>query len=532
VATGAAVVAEPEHRHLGVGARYPHFARAALVGVLAGLLAVAFQWAMAIGEGARNEMLEYLHALPGSGAWGWAALPLIGLVVGCGVGYMVHRLSPDASGSGIPHIKGVLVNLRELRWRALVPVKFVGGVLSVGVGLSAGREGPTVQMGAAVGKMVAEWLGVPKRAIPQLVSCGAGAGLAAAFNAPLAGFLFVLEELHREMSALTFGGALIAAVVADIVARTFTGQLPTFAILASHPFDILPLGALPAAAVLGALGGLAAVGFNASVLGTQRWALSTKRVPRWTMPGIAGVICGLAAWWYPAAVGGGHATAEQVLTGHFTQAISALCVLMVVKYVLTMVTYASGAPGGVFAPMLLMGAVMGSVYGRGVEGLFPSLSGHLPAFAVLGMAALFTGSVRAPLTGMVLILEMTGNYNQLLALSVTCLTATLVADACRSTPIYEALLEEDLARRGIAAAEGEEPRAVVVGIHTGSSVAGKTLREAGFPAGCLVVMVERAGREIMPRAALLLAPGDHITVLVPAEEPQKALEVVDMCVQR
>src|SRR5262249_17522369 len=144
--------------------------------------------------------------------WAWAVLPVLGLVIGSVVGYLTIRFAPDARGSGIPHIKGVLLHIRTMPWMTLLPVKFIGGILGMGVGLSVGREGPTVQMGAGVGKFVADILRVPSRSVPQLLSCGAGAGLAAAFNAPLAGFLFVIEELHRELSARTFGGALIAAL--------------------------------------------------------------------------------------------------------------------------------------------------------------------------------------------------------------------------------------------------------------------------------------------------------------------------------
>src|ERR1051325_5653396 len=228
-----------------------HYARAAVVGTLVGVLAVAFQWSIALAERARSWMLDTLHGAPHASWWGWAVLPALGLAVGCGVGWMVLRFAPDAAGSGIPHIKGVLVHIRTMRWSRIVPVKFIGGVLSVGTGLSLGREGPTVQMSAALANAVGQFLKVPSRTLPQLISCGAGAGLAAAFNAPLAGFLFVLEELHREMSALHFGGALVAAVTADIVTRSMTGQLPSFSVPMT---EALPLSVLPAVCLLGGVG--------------------------------------------------------------------------------------------------------------------------------------------------------------------------------------------------------------------------------------------------------------------------------------
>ena len=192
----------------GVARRSPrrtHFFRAAVIGLCAGLLAVAFRRVLALAETARGRVLDHLHGHP---MWGWAVLPAIGLLAGAVVGWMTTRIAPEAAGSGIPHLKGVLLHVRRLRWRRLIPVKFIGGVVGIGAGLSLGREGPTVQMGAAVAQALGGLLRTPEGDLPQLFSAGAGAGLAAAFNAPLAGLLFVIEELHRELSSRTAAGAL------------------------------------------------------------------------------------------------------------------------------------------------------------------------------------------------------------------------------------------------------------------------------------------------------------------------------------
>ena len=178
--------------------RRTHFARAALIGLGAGLCAVGFRQGLALAETSRQTLLLRLHGHPG---WGWAVLPLIGLAVGCLVGWAVTRFAPETAGSGIPHLKGVLLHLRKLApWR-VIPIKFFGGILAIGSGLSLGREGPTVQIGAGVARILAGVLRAPESDIPQLLSAGAGAGLAAAFNAPLAGLVFVIEELHRDRPA-------------------------------------------------------------------------------------------------------------------------------------------------------------------------------------------------------------------------------------------------------------------------------------------------------------------------------------------
>ncbi len=503
-----------------------HLFRAAVVGVVAGFFAVGFKWALAESERSRANLLDWLRLLPHAELWAWSVLPILGLLLGSLVGALVLRVSPDSSGSGIPHLKGVLLHVRSMRWKSLLPVKFLGGAIAIGAGLSLGREGPTVQMGAAIGQAVADLLRVPSRAVPQLLSCGAGAGLAAAFNAPLAGFLFVIEELHRELSARTFAGSLVAVLSADIVARALGGDLPSFAI---SGYPAVPLAALPAAAFIGAVGGGLSVIFNRLLLRSSAAALNIKAVPRWVLPGVACALCGLVAWWLPEAVGGGHMTAERLLSGQLAWGIGLLLLLLVAKFALTLISYASGAPGGIFAPMLLLGAISGAVIGEGLAKLFPTLQSHTTAFAILGMAAFFTGSVRAPLTGIVLIIEMTGNYQQLLALGVACLIADLTAGALREKPIYESLLEADLYRKAPSNRSSDAPpapRAIYVGVQRGSAMADYTVRNCGLPPGCLVVAVERGGREILPEAELVLHPGDHLSILVPDDEHQKAMEVI------
>lgn len=504
-------------------ARRNFFVLVGLLGLVVGLEAVVFQWSLFGAEVARGKVLSALVGVP----LGWAVLPAICFFAAALAGWLVQRVEPDASGSGIPHVKGVLLHVRTMRWLRLSIVKFTGGVLGIGAGLSLGREGPTVQLGAAAGKGFAELFGTSKELTPQLISCGAGAGLAAAFNAPLAGFLFVIEELRREMSPTTYGGALVAAVCADIVARSMTGQLPAFRISAA---DTMPLSALPAVVALGVGVGALAVGWNKALLAASAAAAGWKRFPRWGQAGTMGAVAGLIAWWAPLAVGGGHSAAEWVLNGGCASAtITWLFVMLALKWVLTLGSYASGAPGGIFAPMLLMGSLVGSLAGRGFASVFPGLQVDPQAMSILGMAAWFAGSVRAPLTAMVLMLEMTGNYQQLFALSVACLAAYLVAEQLRDKPIYDALLEADLERRGIQSEDDGHARQIVFGVQSGSALAGKRVRDAGIPEGCLLVGLERRGKELVPHGGLIIKPGDHVTVLFAGEKAGAAMEVIDMC---
>ena len=412
------------------------------------------------------------------------------------------------------------MHVRVLNWRRLLPVKFLGGVLAIGAGLSLGREGPTVQMGAAVGKAIGEWMHLPRRSRIQLIAAGAGAGLAAAFNAPLAGFIFVIEELQRELSPLTYGTALIAAVVADIVTRSLTGQLPSFHI-SGYPMP--SLSALPLFAVVGVLAGLLGVAFNQSLLWTLRRFHSWTRMPRWARRAAVGVLAGLLAWWLPQAVGGGHGTAEALLGGKYAAVgfIGFLLLLFIAKFLLTVLSYGAGVPGGIFAPLLVLGALVGLLTGQ-VSGLaLPSLAHTPAAFAVIGMAAAFAAIVRAPLTGIVLILEMTNNYEQLFPLLVACMIAFLVAERLHNKPIYEALLEYDLERTGYSThPQATEPVTMELAVEPHSAMDGRRVRNLGLPEGCLLVMINRGGRETVPSGGSRLLAGDHVTVFVSGDAPQ------------
>jgi len=498
-----------------------------VIGLVSGALAVLFKMALGHAERSRWALLERCHSVP---AWGWAVLPLIGLVLGSLAGWMTARWSAESAGSGIPHLKGVLLHVRTLDWRRVLPVKFVAGVMGIGSGLCLGREGPTVQMGAAAAQMLTKVLRTPKGDVNQLLSAGAGAGLAAAFNAPLAGLVFVIEELHREFSSRTAMGALVAAVIATVVAQYFTGDVSTFTVKGIHA---LPLGLLPLTVPLGVAAGVGGVLFNRALMraSAASFALPGRMKKwRWALPGLVCAGIGLVAWWVPEAAGAGHALAESLLTGELKAGLAVLAGLLVLKFLLTALSYGSGAPGGIFAPMLVLGTLVGGIFAAGLERLWPSTGIAAGSIAVLGMAGFFVASVRAPLTGIVLISEMTGGYELLLPICIVCLLAYLTAVALRDHPIYDALLEADLARNGAdAATVGDSVRPLYMSVQSGSPMAGAPISGAGLPTGCLIVGVERAGRTLLPVDELVLLPGDHISVLIPAGRPREAMVVAARC---
>jgi CIC family chloride channel protein len=393
-------------------------------------------------------------------------------------------------------------------WPSLLTVKFVGGTLAIGSGLALGREGPTIQMGGAVGAAVAQWLRVTPRERQTLMAAGAGAGLAAAFNAPLSGVPFVLEELQQPFAPTIFSAAFIAALVADVVARSFTSQLPVFHVeLTLTP----PLLALPVFLVLGMLAGVLGVLYNRTLLGTME---CLSRIRRWS-PGVTGAlvgaVVGMVGLLVPEALGGGHSLVEDVLSGHMV--LWSIPGWFLLRFVLTMLSYGCGAPGGIFAPLLVLGALLGLAVGQVAQFWLPDIVTHPEAFAVIGMAAYFTAIVRAPLTGVVLIVEMTNSYAQILPLLVACFSAYAVADFLRDLPIYEAMLDRDL-RRGGAVPTDVEPLMLEFTVHEGAPFDGKKVRELGLPHGCLLVTIHRGRYDTVPMADTRLESGDRLRIVV------------------
>jgi CIC family chloride channel protein len=406
--------------------------KALVVGLVAGLLATAFRVGLAAVENHRVALLSQFTSS--------VRIPLaiaLGAICGGVALWLVRRFAPDAGGSGIPQLKAFVLGQGGIEWRRLLPVKFLAGLAGIGGGLALGREGPTIQMGGATGLMVSEWFRVKpgEGERKALIAAGAGAGLAAAFNAPLAGVVFVLEELAGNFTPVVFVSAFLASVTADVVCRVLTGESSIFVL---HNMAAPDMRSLPAALVLGVLCGFGGVVFNRCLLKSLD-LYARLRWPAWAIGALAGALAGLASGIYPGVAGGGGVLAEHALRGEI--ALRWLPALLVTRFFLTMESYGTGAAGGIFAPLLVLGALGGLAYGRLAHLAMPAWAAQPEAFAVIGMGGLLTAIVRAPLTGIVLMIELTGKYDFMLPLLACCLVAYSVAEALRDTPIYEALRE-------------------------------------------------------------------------------------------
>ncbi len=369
--------------------------------------------------------------------------------------WLVRSFAPEAGGSGVQEVEGAMEGLRRVRWLRVLLVKFFGGFLSLGSGLVVGREGPTIHMGASVAQAASETLRLPAEQARGLLAAGAAAGLAAAFSAPLASVLFVIEETRRQFpySIKTYSGVMLASVISGIVTMSINGQQPFMAILVPD----VPLASLPLFAGLGVVLGGVGVVFNRCLIGSMDAALGFgARRSFYIVPAVVGFIVGVLLILRPAATQGGEGLVITLLSQNL--ALNTMVLIVAIRFVMTMASYATGVPGGIFAPILALATSVGLLYGLTLEALVPLPHGVTVALAVAAMGGLFTATVRAPLVGVVLVAELTGAYSILVPAIVTCLVANLVADWLGGRPIYEVLLERTLRLAGVPAAAADPVR--------------------------------------------------------------------------
>lgn len=425
--------------------RYPHnesqhlFALTLLVGVVCGLVAVAFHLAI---RGAEKLLIDRaLHTAGFAGvAWTIITPAVGGLIAGAVLTWVV----PGARGSGIPQVKQAFAAGGPVRTRDAVG-KFLVGALQIGSGASLGREGPTVQICAGATSLLARATSLPLRNMRRLLPVGVAAGIAAAFNAPIAAVTFTIEEVVGTLDHSILSGVVVAAALAAVIERGILGAHPVIAVgqayTLDHPSSLLIY------ALLGGMAALVSVGFTDGLLGLRLWFRKFKALPAWMTPGVGGLVTGVLAaamlWGFDTSgvTGGGYETLGRALAGGL--GLRALVLLCVVKVVATTFSYSSGGAGGIFAPSLFVGAMLGGALGHLDVAALGHESRQLGAFALVGMGAVFAGVIRAPITSVLIIFEMTGAYGLVLPLMLANMTSFMVARRMRPTSIYEALLAQD-----------------------------------------------------------------------------------------
>ena len=411
-----------------------------LSGAICGLLAVTFHVAI---DKAETLLINRAVAAPHLSWIYWCILtPALG---GLLVGLVLHYWVPGAVGSGVPQVKvAYALHSGHVPLRDAVG-KFVLGIVQLGSGSSAGREGPTVHICAAVSSGVARAASLSRQSQRRMAAVGVAAGIAAAFNAPIAAVTFTLEEVIGDLDQTMLSGVIVAAAIAATVERSILGQHPVFQI--QHSYTAGPVSSLLWYAILGLLSSVVSVAFTDSLIHLRGAFKRFTAVPKWVHPMLGGAatgglaVVGLLWLKHDGVNGAGYRTLSLALAGSLpVKVMLALCVL---KFGATLFSYSSGGVGGIFAPALFIGGMLGGAVGYVDVTLFHHPADSIGAFALVGMGAVFAGIIRAPMTSVLIIFEMTGSYGLVLPLMIANMSAYALARHWRHVPIYEALLEQD-----------------------------------------------------------------------------------------
>ncbi len=412
------------------------------VGLGAGFGAVIFRWL--IGAVQHLAFVRAAQVLAFMGRYYVIIIPAIG---GLLVGPMTYFLAREAKGHGVPEVMEAMA-LRGGRIRPIVVVvKSLASSINIGTGGSVGREGPIVQIGSALGSTLGQLFRLSDDRVRTLVACGAAGGIAATFNTPIAGVFFALEVIIGEFSVGHFSSVVIAAVTASVIGRVFLGDVPAFPV---PPYSLVSVQEFGFYAVLGVLAALVAVAFVRLLYGIEdifdRW-----NIAEYLKPAIGGLLIGGMGLFYPQIFGVGYETIEEMLLSHFP--LNLALILLAAKILATSITLGSGGSGGIFAPSLFVGAMLGGAFGTGLNALWPEITAAPGAYALVGMSAVFAGAAHAPITAVIILFEMTGDYRIILPLMLsTALSTVLARHLLRGESIYTL----KLTRRGVRLERGHD----------------------------------------------------------------------------
>jgi CIC family chloride channel protein len=407
---------------------------AVVAGVVIGFIGGAFRWCLETADRLRIDLVDWAHGLPGPG---WL-VPMAATALGAALAALVVRWVPLAAGSGIQHVEAVFRGEAEPPFLLLLPAKFFGGLLSMGSGLVLGREGPMVHMGAVIGAESARRARLPEAEVRMMQTAVGGAGLAVAFNAPLGGTLFALEEVTKSFRLQTVLATLFAAATAVGCMRLLLGNEPDFHV---DPIGAPALAWLPVFVVFGLLSGCLGAVYNRLLLWFLDRVGGIRRIPVVAKAAMIGAIIGLAMFIYPHTVGGGDSLTQMVLSGQHIVFPLVLGYLLV-RFVAGPLSYSAAVPGGLFAPLLAVGALWGLLFVAVFGAVWPGDVTELAVpMALVGMATFFGATVRAPLTGIVIVIEMTATTAVAIPMLAATAAAVLVAQLVGSPPIYDSLRE-------------------------------------------------------------------------------------------
>ncbi len=477
-----------------------------LTGMIAGGIVVLYTVLLEKSSHLRNSFFEEITPL--RMITGLAVFILLGLAVQ----FMLEKY-PLIGGSGIPQVSGLLQKKIKFNWFPELITKFFGGVLAIGTGMSMGREGPSIHLGALVGEGIKKIFRMSEVEEKYLVTCGASAGISAAFNAPLAGTVFALEELHKFFSPLLLICVLVASGSANYVLRLILGSETTFQYNFIQPKTTSPIFTLIITVVFALVITISGKAFSFFLVYFQK-KYKNINMNKYLRISVFMVIPFLIAVFFKDVTGGGH----QLIVRMFKEnaALKILFLILSIKFFYTMLCYGTGFPGGIFFPMLVIGALIGKIYGEILYTYFSVSPEFIVHFMLLGMAAYFTAVVRAPITGIILILEMTGNFSYLFMLIIVVTMTYVLTELFKMEPIYETLFENMFAGKKLRTDNSEEEdRIVTLLIHVGinSEFENKKIKELNLPKTLLIVSVRANGKETIPDGETVLKSGNQLVIM-------------------
>jgi CIC family chloride channel protein len=417
---------------------------AIFIGLLGGFGAIGFRLLIrafqGIFYGLGPDLVEIVSSIP------WYGKILIPAIGGLVFGPMIFFFAREAKGHGVPEVMEAVAMRSGIIRKRLVVIKSLASAICIGSGGSVGREGPIVQIGSAIGSAFGQILRVSGNRLRNLVGCGAAAGIAATFNAPIAGAIFALEIILGEFEMGTFGPIVLASVMATVVSRAFLGNYPAFSI---PKYNLVSVWEIPAYLIMGFLGGLVALLFTKTLYKAEDlW--DGLKIPEYIKPALGGFAIGVISLFLPEILGVGYESITKALLG--TVPWFLLLILVFVKIAATSLNIGSGGSGGIFAPSLFIGAMMGGVYGHVVHYLFPSVTASPGAYSLVGMGAIVAGATHAPITAILILFELTDDYRIILPLMMTCILSALTASQLKRESIYTM----KLVRRGVDVRAGKE----------------------------------------------------------------------------
>jgi chloride channel protein, CIC family len=400
---------------------------ALIIGALTGLAVVAF---ILLTERLGTRLYPI-----GGAPWRRLLFPVVGSL---GIGYLLYKYFPNARGSGVPQTKAALFARQGRITLRTVLGKFFCTSATLASGIPLGREGPSVQVGAGIASVLGRTLGLPVEQVKNLIPVGAAAAIAAAFNTPLAAVVFALEEIVGDLNAPVMGAVVLASATAWMVLRVFLGDHPLFKV---PQYQLVHPAEFAVYAVLGVAGGVVSAVFARLLLGMRARFLRFPQKTMWLQPVAGGLLVGLIGWFIPQVMGVGYSFVGDALNGRMAFEMMALLVILKLATVTT--SYASGNAGGIFGPALFIGAMLGGSVGTAAHHFFPAYTATPGAYALVGMGAVFAGIVRAPMTSVLMIFELTQDYAVIVPLMIANLVSLFIASRLQHEPIYEALAVQD-----------------------------------------------------------------------------------------